>query len=485
MVPVRRRAPDERGAILVLFMLILTVMLGFAAMIMDLANARQQKRQAQHSADAAALAGAQDLPDLVKVVTRVKEYAATNFDVELDEWVGCSDALALPVHPDLTNSNTCISVDSAHSTVRVLLPEHDVPSLFGQVLGVDNIDVTAAATAEAILNRDDRIIPAAVTAAAGTGNLCIENSGDDIDCDARTTGNFGSLDSPRLRIYPAASNVDQTELAINYAMGIDHTIGIYGTDPKVCDGDKSSPCTLSNVTSAKVANYLNAATGNQVPPVTEGYVTGFDAPTTDFGTIHFCGRLQRPDLTVENLVEPAPGDCATPATPTITVLGTTINGRHAYTWLTPAARSAFYPEVTSVPTPPIGHASYTAGDLRLECFLAGYVYNYATTTETLPNCTAAGLPPAQVPPRPIFEYEMVTDGRFGVIPVLESWPNGTSQPRRLVNFRAIYVYRLYASTTKVKAVDAWVFEPALIDTPSGVAQLQFGFQSEPIIHLVG
>ncbi len=36
-------------------------------------------------------------------------------------------------------------------------------------------------------------------------------------------------------------------------------------------------------------------------------------------------------------------------------------------------------------------------------------------------------------------------------------------------------------STKVQAVDSWVFEPALVETESGIADLQFGYQSDQAI----
>ena len=56
---------------------------------------------------------------------------------------------------------------------------------------------------------------------------------------------------------------------------------------------------------------------------------------------------------------------------------------------------------------------------------------------------------------------------------------------QIVRFWAIYMYRLHTTSQKIQAVDAWTFEPALIETESGVADLQFGYQSDqPVVRLV-
>src|SRR5207253_1265682 len=113
---------------------------------------------------------------------------------------------------------------------------------------------------------------------------------------------------------------------------------------KVCDGDQQSPCSVSNYTAGYKANHMNVYTGNAVPPATDGLIKGFTINTDDQGQVSFCGRLQRPDITPSNLTDPHPNNCQ-PNGPTMTVLGTTINGRHIYYWLHDWARQAFYPEV--------------------------------------------------------------------------------------------------------------------------------------------
>jgi uncharacterized membrane protein len=145
----RRGERGERGAVIVFAGLILTAMLGFAAFVVDIANATQVRRQAQNTVDASALAGAQDLPDSAKVVATVKSYAQKNLNVATSAWSGCSDSDALANKPDAGNGNTCISIDEAFEKVRVKLPTRQVGTYFGGVLGVKTIAVTADAVAEA------------------------------------------------------------------------------------------------------------------------------------------------------------------------------------------------------------------------------------------------------------------------------------------------------------------------------------------------
>ncbi|UDY35130.1 pilus assembly protein TadG-related protein [Dermatobacter hominis] len=527
------RTRDERGAFLIIAALLLVAMLTVTAIAVDLANARQQKRQAQATADAAALAAAQDLPDPVKVVATAKAYALQNFDVPGSAWIGCKDPEHLANMADLSNSNQCISIDEAFSRVRVVVPDKAVKTYFAGVIGVDSVAVAADAIAEAKLKRDDRIIPATVAAASGSGNLCIENGGNNVGCASRTSGNFGSFDARRVSLFKPTSNAQQDSLRINYSMGIDHALAIYGTGtPKVCDVNLQSPCTTTNVSSTLEANHLVPFTGNNVPPLTDGVIDNATISTDD-GDLLFCGRLKRPDLTDENLTQTDPEGCTHWADspgpgPSITVLGDKINGRHAYTWMKPAYQTLFFPGASS--STPSTSSTWATGDAKLACFMKTYRFDYggsysqghAAQTEffidptkpidpstgvgtefTLAQAktyltTTCGLDATTVDAKlasltdaatfwPMFNNGMVTDPRFGMIPVVKNFGSGGSTAMQLVRFWSIYMYRLYPNNgnTKLDAIDAWVFEPALIQTPSGIADLQFGYQTaRPIVRLV-
>ena len=489
----RRRLEGDDGVVLVLAALTMLVLLGFAALVLDLGNAYQVRRSAQNTADASALAGAQDLPQGAGVVATVKEYAEQNLGVTTEDWVGCTDDSALAVLPDASNGNTCISIDNGYRRVRVQLPTRAVPTYFGSLFGHDTINTSAAATAEAVLTNADRIIPATITVAQGTGNLCIENSGNDRDCSDRSSGNFGSVSSPRINLYRVSGHQDA--LRINWALSLDHDIDASTGWPQVCDGDEQTPCVTSNLTSPYIADHLRVETGNNVPDLTDGIIGQFTLDTPDAGSTTFCGRLARPDSTDENITDPHPGGSCTPTGPTIEVAGRTIGGRHVYAWLTEEAKQTFYPEVWAVDQgvgPALTSTLYQTGDRRLECFLQQYRYDQATGTETIPDCSSlalgdwAGLLQNDTDTAlwPIFVNGITADPRFGVIPVVAYWPGGNSQAAPVTGFWGSFIYRTYASSTQLKGLDGWVYDPALIETESGQPGIQFGFQLAPRIHLI-
>jgi hypothetical protein len=150
--------------------IMLTMMLGICALVVDLGNARQQRRAAQNSADAAALAAGETIEagngtiDWTAVVSQVKKYARVNDGIATTAWNGCSDSGALSYLPDSGNSNNCISADrsawpaASSSTlgqtvnrVRVKLPSTSVKTYFGRVLGVNSLTTGASSTAKVVM----------------------------------------------------------------------------------------------------------------------------------------------------------------------------------------------------------------------------------------------------------------------------------------------------------------------------------------------
>jgi hypothetical protein len=69
---------SERGGVLVMVVLMFPVMLGFAALVIDVGHAYQLRRHLQASADAAALAGAQELPNVSNAQAVANAYDATS-----------------------------------------------------------------------------------------------------------------------------------------------------------------------------------------------------------------------------------------------------------------------------------------------------------------------------------------------------------------------------------------------------------------------
>ena len=71
------RSQDERGQVIVLMVLMMIVLLGFAALVVDVGYAYYAQRSLQASADAAALAGAQELPNATQAENVARQYSSS------------------------------------------------------------------------------------------------------------------------------------------------------------------------------------------------------------------------------------------------------------------------------------------------------------------------------------------------------------------------------------------------------------------------
>ncbi|MFV0259783.1 MAG: pilus assembly protein TadG-related protein [Acidimicrobiales bacterium] len=409
---------QERGMVLPSAAILMMLLLAVSAFAIDLGNLRRQRLDLQGVADLAALAGAQDLPDTRAATRSAMALVERNIGLPHSAWTGCNADDPLPRVEILLDAigNTCISFSMDATRIRVVIPEQLIDTYFGGVLGISSFDMAPRADAATVVVRSRKILPATMTASVNPGMRCVEMSGSSTPCDGHEDGFFASILSPRRQFYiPSVGNLDGEAQAVNYAMNLDHEVVPYvAGDPGVCDGKLySPPCVTTNATDTDLANHLIISTGNSVPPVTAGMVTGGSLQTTN-GTVTFCGRLTRPDFTPANALDPRPDDCTNPGRPTITQFGLTLNGRHIYYWMTPETRALFYPEVM-VPTgalpPPVGDPSYQAGDARLACFLEGYRYDTATGIETVPDCHSTGLILPSLP-------------TGSVIGVLDSWVAG-------------------------------------------------------------
>ncbi|HEX5585680.1 MAG TPA: Tad domain-containing protein [Acidimicrobiia bacterium] len=203
-LPVNRRRSlasrmhdDEQGLILVFVVIMMAVLLGVLAIVVDIGNARQQRRQAQTASDASALVAAETLESFgpgfsgapsqwTTVVQQVKGYAKQNFGVQASDWVGCSDVSALTYRPDAANSNSCISADfslwsaplpgdpiNTVNRIRVRLPQRTIKTFFGSVLGANTLS-TGATSMSSITRTTHTIVTSLdVATPGGPCALCI------------------------------------------------------------------------------------------------------------------------------------------------------------------------------------------------------------------------------------------------------------------------------------------------------------------------
>ena len=104
----RRVASDEGGQILLMTGVLMAIMIVLVALVVDIGHTRLVQRQLQAGVDAAALAGAQDLPVATAAVATANEYSPTPGSKNAVNTVGNADddgGRALHhVHPGLQHA---------------------------------------------------------------------------------------------------------------------------------------------------------------------------------------------------------------------------------------------------------------------------------------------------------------------------------------------------------------------------------------------
>lgn len=141
----RARLRSERGQALVFTVVFLAVLLGAAALTIDVGAWYRQQRQAQATADAAALAGAQVLPgDPNQAETLAAQYATSNGG-------GVPDG-GITLRSDFETNDTVV--------VHV---KKSAPTFFADFLGIHSATVGATAAARAgVPNQVDGVAPIVV-----------------------------------------------------------------------------------------------------------------------------------------------------------------------------------------------------------------------------------------------------------------------------------------------------------------------------------
>ena len=414
----RERAEDESGMVLVLMSSLLVVLLAFAAFVVDIGLAYNERRQDQSAADAGILAGTQNVVDGEQAVADearkvIRENLRTSYsNAEWDTlWRNCKDPGHYGIRATVGDTPLeCVSFHPA-GTVRVRVPTQLVETAFAKVVGFDTFKVSA--TAEASV--DAGVLPFALLAGAGTGTeICLRTAtnGQAIPpCTGSAFGNFGPIASPQLgnralgtEGIPCDLNKND-QLSLNISVGIDHFIRAY----KNQQGEILDSCTAFG------ANTLETVTGVG-SSLLQGLVT-----QTQIGSRIYPGRLRRTDN----------------ATRGIRIGGTTyqIDNRPLWEYI------------------PTGKGSEVPTACHRETFdtVVSSQYDGVTGTQQLKIC----LSQYQSSGSTGVLFDLDADGdvvpdildavRLAPVPQFEesSLPNGTSATMRIKEFRTVWIQGLW------------------------------------------
>jgi len=194
----RRLQHEEQGSTLAYFVISLTVLLGFAAMVLDLGIGFWERRQMQNGADAAALAGARILAlggSNTAIAAEVDRLAAAN-NVSDYTW-------------SLVNSNQGVQVraDAAFDT------------WFARIFGLNTINTgaTSAASMSAVVETGN-LLPMTTMCQPFTYGAAYRLWSND---DMEAPGNFGWLDWTGLPVGNSelARNIADPALSGNWSIG--------------------------------------------------------------------------------------------------------------------------------------------------------------------------------------------------------------------------------------------------------------------------
>lgn len=131
-------ARDEEGQAIVIGVFFMVVLLGFCALALDVGHAYLTTRHLQASVDAAALAGAQMLPNVTQASLLATEYGPAGLNVPGD---------ASGVQMTLSTKCLASAPGCAPANAVVIRATASVPTVFGGLVGFSSFAVHATATA--------------------------------------------------------------------------------------------------------------------------------------------------------------------------------------------------------------------------------------------------------------------------------------------------------------------------------------------------
>jgi len=203
--PLRLRG-NQSGQVIVLFALGLIVMLGVAALAIDVGYAFYVKRSLQASADAAALAGAQSLPSPGAATATAFQYGGAE---------GGKNHTANVPPVSTTVTTKCVSVAPCNPVNAIVVEQSAVvPTRFAKLLGVDSFHIDVKATACSPCGAKPLDIMLVLDR---TGSMCQDHNGNsDPSCRDLTNAKQGvrdfiafmdpTIDKIGLAVFPPASS---------------------------------------------------------------------------------------------------------------------------------------------------------------------------------------------------------------------------------------------------------------------------------------
>lgn len=204
-------ASREEGQAIVIAVFFMVVLLGFCALSLDVGHAYLTQRHLQASADAAALAGAQALPDVAQASALATTYGPSGSNVPGD----ASDVQTAFSTKCLASAPSCSPANAV-----VVRASAQVPLVFGKLFGVGTFTVHATATACSPCGEKPLDVMLVLDR---TGSMCLDSHGhSDPACTDMNNARDGmktflglldpSIDHVGLAVFPPPTSLARTDV---------------------------------------------------------------------------------------------------------------------------------------------------------------------------------------------------------------------------------------------------------------------------------
>ena len=312
---------EDRGATAILLAFVLLLLIGSAAIALDLARGWNERRQDQTSVDIAAVAGALSYGEGSSAIAdQVMGTARANLDTTYSDaewnalWTGSACQGPPPtgyiVAPSSIGPINCIGLHPDFVWVR--LPYQVISTSFGKAIGFDTITTRAEATVTLLGEGGNGALPFAIRGNSGSGEVCLDTGPNpEAPCESNESGSFGNIAPPLFGNEALGTSPDCSaqSSANNFvpesiAMGIDHVLWEFDEADWIATGWDADSNTANNTVKSHPETHLDECidvggplaqpadgvplntvyvdTGNSTKAdVTEGMMTGTGFPDGD------------------------------------------------------------------------------------------------------------------------------------------------------------------------------------------------------------
>jgi hypothetical protein len=242
---------DERGTTALLVASAMVVLMGMAAIAIDLGAGFNERRQDQIAADVGVMAGTiESLSGIADMRDNALQITRANLPTQYSDaewqtlWQSCSDPnrndggflFQSVAQPAAWGGGTldCISIDP-RGFLRVRVPDQYVPGTFSRVIGVNELRTNAAAIGQFGPTGQGGVLPFGILSGAGGGTYCLAvqaNGTAQPPCDGGQNGNFGTIESPLFGNPSIGTSTDcnaagtSGPMTTNLAIGLDHFVTV-------------------------------------------------------------------------------------------------------------------------------------------------------------------------------------------------------------------------------------------------------------------